>query len=349
MCFVDLTSLKFSYSVLVSADVYRAVRRIGDPEKILMEDYKFSDSSNVGPISSVDFSVSSSQQSYFNTSNVSDLVSNYQSALTMQDDPLNENSTTSQSSENGNDDSSQSKEDGISMVNLGNGTDSPEQSSGLANNQLPAYSASEPSLNVINSISSSNLWASNVDDNMLHNFNVSSTNGGPLTFQNFSPTENPLYEPNLANHISGLTSSQIQSQRRTVNSQNYAHNISRNLSQQNQQNVYLANKMYNNSWNTSQSTWAPSMQNQNNVNSLSAWNRGRSTPNLNPIQNLSNRKLSPSFSQQQNMLMAQKFRRSTSYPGKNVFNQGNAYDHVDDSSDLIMPYQVTLISTFIIL
>lgn len=324
-----------------------------------MEDYKFSDSSNVGPISSVDFSVStSSQQSFFNTpSSVSDLVSNYQTALTMQDDPLNENSSHSnsqnscqQSTENGNDDQvnvSQTKDDGISMVNLGNGvqTDSPEQRdvSGIANNQLPAYSASEPSLNVINSISSSNLWANNVDDNMLHNFNVSSTNGG-LTFQNFSPSENALYEPNLGNHISGLTSSQIQSQRRTVNSQNYPHNIQRNLSQTNpQQNVYLANKMYNSSWNQSQSTWGPSMQNQNNVNNLSAWNRGRSTPNLNPIQNISNRKLNPSFSQQQNMLLAQKFRRSTSYPGKNVFSQGNAYDmnHVDDSSDLILPYQVS--------
>ncbi|KAK7578109.1 hypothetical protein V9T40_010314 [Parthenolecanium corni] len=307
-----------------------------------MEDFKFSDSSNVGPISSVDFSVStSSQQSFFNTpSSVSDLVSNYQTALTMQDDPLNENSSHSntqnscqQSTENGNDDQvnvSQTKDDGISMVNLGNGvqTDSPEQRdvSGIANNQLPAYSASEPSLNVINSISSSNLWASNVDDNILHNFNVSSTNGG-LTFQNFSPSENTLYEPNLGNHISGLTSSQIQSQqRRTVNSQNYPHNIQRNLSQTNpQQNVYLANKMYNHSWNQSQT-----------------WNRGRSTPNLNPMQNLSNRKPNPSFSQQQQtMLMNQKYRRSTSFPGKNVFSQGNAYDinHVDDSSDLILPYQ----------
>lgn len=358
----DLPQWSFLFEVEDSADVYCAVRSIRDLEKlILMEDFKFSDSSNVGPISSVDFSVStSSQQSFFNTpSSVSDLVSNYQTALTMQDDPLNENSSHSntqnscqQSTENGNDDQvnvSQTKDDGISMVNLGNGvqTDSPEQRdvSGIANNQLPAYSASEPSLNVINSISSSNLWASNVDDNILHNFNVSSTNGG-LTFQNFSPSENTLYEPNLGNHISGLTSSQIQSQqRRTVNSQNYPHNIQRNLSQTNpQQNVYLANKMYNHSWNQSQSTWGPSMQSQNNVNNISAWNRGRSTPNLNPMQNLSNRKPNPSFSQQQQtMLMNQKYRRSTSFPGKNVFSQGNAYDinHVDDSSDLILPYQVS--------
>lgn len=348
------------FELEVSADDYCAVRSISNPEKsILMEDYKFSESSNGGPISSVEYSVSTTQQSFFNTpSSVSDLVSNYQSALKMQDDPLNENSSHSnsqnncqQNSDNANEDqisASQTKDEGISMVNLGNGvqTDTPEQRevSGITNNQLPAYSASEPSLNVINSITSSNLWASNVDDSMIHNFNVPSANGA-LTFQNFSPSENTLYDPSLGNHISGLTSSQMQSQRRTITTQNYPHNLTRNMPQSNpQQNMYMANKMYNNSWNTSQNTWGPSVQNQNNINSLSAWNRGRSTPNLNPMQNLSNRKISPSFAQQQSMLMAQsqKFRRSTSYPGKNVFSQGNSYDitNVDDSADLILPYQV---------
>jgi hypothetical protein len=231
----------------VSADGYCAVRSSNNPEKsILMEDFKFNESSNVGLISSVDYSVStSSQQSYFNTpSSVSDLVSNYQTVLNMQDDPLSENSSHSnsqsschQSSENGNDDQvsvSQTKDEGISMVNLGNGvqTDSPEQRevSGITNNQLPAYSASEPSLNVINSISSSTLWANNVDDSMIHNFNVPSAANGTLAFQNFSPSDNsPLYDPSLSNHLSGLTSSQIQQpqqQRRTMNTtQNYPHNL----------------------------------------------------------------------------------------------------------------------------
>lgn len=361
VCFVVyLTSRsEVLFELKVSADVYCAVRSVNNLEKsILMEDYKFNENSNVGSISSVEYSVStSSQQSFFNTpSSVSELVSNYQAALTMQDDPLNENSSHNTqnscqpNSENVNEDlvnSSQTKDDGISMVNLGNGvqTDTPEQRevSGITNNQLPAYSASEPSLNVINSINSSNLWANNVDDNILHNFNLSSSNGA-LTFQNFSPSENTLYDPNLSNHISGITSPQIQSQRRSVSTQNYQHTITRNLNQTNpQQNVYLTNKIYNNSWNTSQNTWGPSVQNQNNINSLSAWNRGRSTPNLNPMQNVSSRKINPSFSQQQNMLMAQKFRRSTSYPGKHVFSQGNAYDinHVDDSTDLILPYQVS--------
>lgn len=75
------------------------------------------------------------------------------------------------------------------------------------------------------------------------------------------------------------------------------------------------------------------------------WNRGRSVPNLNPMQgNIVNRKPSPTgFGQPTNMLISPvKFRRSTSYPGKGMFGaQPPTFEitNMDDARDLL-PYQV---------
>lgn len=75
------------------------------------------------------------------------------------------------------------------------------------------------------------------------------------------------------------------------------------------------------------------------------WNRGRSVPNLNPMQgSIVNRKPSPTgFGQPTNMLISPvKFRRSTSYPGKGMFGaQPPTFEitNMDDARDLL-PYQV---------
>lgn len=93
---------------------------------------------------------------------------------------------------------------------------------------------------------------------------------------------------------------------------------------------------------------APGAQQQQGTWSSGAsapWNRGRSVPNLNPMQGgLVNRKPSPTgFGQPTNMLISPvKFRRSTSYPGKGMFaGQPPTFEitNMDDARDLL-PYQV---------
>lgn len=74
------------------------------------------------------------------------------------------------------------------------------------------------------------------------------------------------------------------------------------------------------------------------------WNRGRSVPNLNPMQGgIVNRKPSPTGFGQPNMLISPvKFRRSTSYPGKGMFAaQPPTFEitNMDDARDML-PYQV---------
>lgn len=93
---------------------------------------------------------------------------------------------------------------------------------------------------------------------------------------------------------------------------------------------------------------APGAQQQQGTWSSGAsapWNRGRSVPNLNPMQGgMVNRKPSPTgFGQPANMLISPvKFRRSTSYPGKGMFTaQPPTFEitNMDDTRDLL-PYQV---------
>lgn len=70
-----------------------------------------------------------------------------------------------------------------------------------------------------------------------------------------------------------------------------------------------------------QSAWSSGGQMAAGVN---PWNRGRSVPNLNPMAagSMANRKPSPTFNHHQNMVISpSKYRRSTSYPGKNAMYQ----------------------------
>lgn len=71
-----------------------------------------------------------------------------------------------------------------------------------------------------------------------------------------------------------------------------------------------------------QSAWSSGGQMAAGVNN--PWNRGRSVPNLNPMAagSMANRKPSPTFNHHQNMVISpSKYRRSTSYPGKNAMYQ----------------------------
>jgi len=69
-----------------------------------------------------------------------------------------------------------------------------------------------------------------------------------------------------------------------------------------------------------QSAWSTGGQMAAGVN---PWNRGRSVPNLNPMAagSMANRKPSPTFNHQSMVISPSKYRRSTSYPGKNAMYQ----------------------------
>ncbi|XP_019760371.1 cytoplasmic polyadenylation element-binding protein 2 isoform X2 [Dendroctonus ponderosae] len=89
--------------------------------------------------------------------------------------------------------------------------------------------------------------------------------------------------------------------------------------------------------------WNPNSNAAPSANS--AWNRGRSVPNLTPLQQMGvgmppGRKPSPTFNQPQQIISPVKFRRSTSYPGKGPFPQPPTFEitNMDDVRDLL-PFQ----------
>lgn len=339
-----------------------------------MGDFKFSVNSSVGSVSSVEFAASSTTSSslFFTTpTSVPDTISSHQHSA-MQDELLIEKSAVksqqqlSPNSDVNGEQTVKAKEDDSSSGNIGSGvqTDKPNDQGQIG----PAvtsplqlgtgFNVSEPSLNVINSsnTSTASLWSSGpMEEGLLHSLNVPAVNG-TLAFQNFPPTNpNPLYNTNLGPQIAGLPQSQGQPpQRRAITAtHNFPHNLSRHIQQQNPQNMFMPNKGYTSWSNTQQNTWSPGPQNQANMQGLSPWNRGRSVPNLNPLQtmgnmgNLGNRKPSPTFSHQHSAMVISpiKFRRSTSYPGKGLFPQPPTFEitNMDENREVLLPYPVCLL------
>lgn len=161
------------------------------------------------------------------------------------------------------------------------------------------------------------LWSTAIEDGYVPN--LTNVNGG-MGFQNFPFGNN-------------LNQNQVNQGRRAITANhNFHHNIGRQQS-------LSSHPLYK-----SYGTWAnPPNQNWSPGNS-SVWNRGRSVPNLTPLQQmgvgLAGRKPSPTFNQQQ-VLSPIKFRRSTSYPGKGTFPHPPTFEitNVDEARD-ILPYQV---------
>lgn len=334
-----------------------------------MGDFKFSVNSSVGSVSSVEFQASSTNSSslFFTTpTSVPDTISSHQHTA-MQDELLIEKSAVksqqqlSPNSDVNGDQTVKAKEDDSSSGSIGSGvqTDKPNEQGQIG----PAvttplqlgtgFNVSEPSLNVINSsnTSTASLWSSGpMEESLLHSLNVPAVNG-TLAFQNFPPTNpNPLYNTSLGPQISGLPQSQGQPpQRRAITAtHNFPHNLSRHIQQQNPQNMFMPNKGYTSWSSTQQNTWSPGPQNQANMQGLSPWNRGRSVPNLNPLQtmgnmgNIGNRKPSPTFNHQHSAMVISpvKFRRSTSYPGKGLFPQPPTFEitNMDENREVLLPY-----------
>lgn len=148
-------------------------------------------------------------------------------------------------------------------------------------------------------------WSTAIDE-------VYCVNGG-LAFQSFSGQQQLFGNQN-----------QGQARRAITASHNFSHNMGRQQS---------ANPMYKgfSSWGTSPG--------QNWSTCSSIWSRGRSVPNLTPLQQMSvaGRKPSPTFNHQQ-VISPVKFRRSTSYPGKGPFPQPPTFEITN--MDEALPYQV---------
>ncbi|XP_063928945.1 cytoplasmic polyadenylation element-binding protein 2 isoform X2 [Zophobas morio] len=154
------------------------------------------------------------------------------------------------------------------------------------------------------------LWSAAIEDSYAPGMSV---NG--LGFQNFpSPNQQQLFGNN-----------QSQGRRAITASHNFPHNMGR------QQSGHALYKGYG-SWASPGQSWS---------GGSSAWNRGRSVPNLTPLQQMgvAGRKPSPTFNHQQ-VISPVKFRRSTSYPGKGPFPQPPTFEitNMDEARDLL-PYQ----------
>lgn len=159
------------------------------------------------------------------------------------------------------------------------------------------------------------VWSTAIEDGFVPN--LATVNGG-LGFQNFpSSTQTQLFG-----------NGQNQGRRAITASHNFPHNLGR------QQPGHPLYKSYG--------SWANPGQNWSTGTSV--WNRGRSVPNLTPLQQMgvAGRKPSPTFNHQQ-VLSPVKFRRSTSYPGKGPFPQPPTFEitNMDEARELL-PYQVKL-------
>lgn len=176
----------------------------------------------------------------------------------------------------------------------------------------PLFHPAEPST------PSGALWSTAIEDGYLPS--MTNVNGG-LGFQNFpSPTQSHLFG-------NSLNQNQVNQGRRAITaSHNFPHNMGR------QQSSHAIYKGYG--------SWANPGQNWSS--NTSVWNRGRSVPNLNPMQQMgvAGRKPSPTFNHQQ-VISPVKFRRSTSYPGKGPFPQPPTFEitNMDEARELL-PYQV---------
>lgn len=312
-----------------------------------MGDYQFSVSVNnsVGPVATSEFA-NNTKISLFCTTPTDPVVSQ-QSA--MQDDLLIEKSAVknpqslSPSIELNDENNGQTKEEEIPhKVSPNNGLNGkqnePLQTLTTVSTPLHMQQAYVPDHSV-GAVSSGNVWPAGLDDGIMHGMPPHGvTVNGSIAYQNYQHS-NP-YSPMPA----GLVQSQGQNaqQRRNISAQhNFPANVGRSM--QTGPNMYM-NKGYGAPWSASQAGWNPGPQ-QPSMPGMASWARGRSVPNMNPVQAMGNygnitRKPPPSYNQPMMVQSPMKFRRSTSYPGKSIFPPQTAYE-IEDNREVVM-YPVSL-------
>lgn len=285
-----------------------------------MGEFSLSGNANIG-LSAVEISVNTSksnQNSIFYTTPTStneNTILQAQSRPTMQDDLVDKSvvcGSGSTADEVGSSAMDKSKEcDGSSSAN-----DLSDKLSEQVAQTVNTTASLSPLFHPTESNSpSGTLWSTAIEDGYVQN--ISNVNGG-LGFQNFPASTQP--------QLFGNNVGQNQGRRAITASHNFPHNIGR---QQTSHPVYK-----------SFGSWASPAQNWSG--SSSVWNRGRSVPNLTPLQQMGvvGRKPSPTFNHQQ-VISPVKFKRSTSYPGKGPFPQPPTFEitNMDEPRELL-PYQV---------
>ncbi|CAG9855393.1 unnamed protein product [Phyllotreta striolata] len=173
------------------------------------------------------------------------------------------------------------------------------------------------------------LWSTAIEDGYAPNF--TNVNGG-MGFQNFSsPTQQQLFGAGGGGN--NLNQNHVNQGRRAITA---SHNFPPNMARQQSLSNHPLYKGYGSWANPPGQNWSPG--------NSSVWNRGRSVPNLTPLQQMgvglaAGRKPSPTFNQQQ-VISPVKFRRSTSYPGKGPFPQPPTFEitNMDEAREML-PYQ----------
>ena len=278
-----------------------------------MGDYGFIVNSNVRALSPVDFNQLSNNHSLFSP------------VSKMQDETLlDKNAAAKQgqhspnTTENGSD---TNLEDALLGKGKPNGHEEKKNNNNVSDsvvnsvaNSLNQLGLSEPTSTVISSMATTpSFWSTaTADDTFIQGFQALN---GTVTFQNFPPAPNPLFNTNLTPQL-GLSmaqqNAQAGAQRRAITGQ---HSYQRHQTS----NLFLNNSKTYPTWSSAphqQSSW--SGQNQTSMNPWGGvqQQRGRSIPNLNPIGAPGMKK--PTGHQQQganSMISPSKFRRSTSFPG----------------------------------
>ncbi|KAL1493171.1 hypothetical protein ABEB36_011280 [Hypothenemus hampei] len=175
------------------------------------------------------------------------------------------------------------------------------------------------------------LWSTAIEDGFVPNLNG-------MGFQNFQQQQQQLF-----GNMGQNQSTQSAARRAITASHNFPPQLGR---QQSLSNHPLYAKGFG-SWTGPPPPPPPGQGWNPNANATgSAWNRGRSVPNLTPLQQMGvgmppGRKPSPTFNQpQQQVISPVKFRRSTSYPGKGPFSQPPTFEitNMDEVRD-ILPFQ----------
>lgn len=318
-----------------------------------MGDFKYSVnvSNSVGPVSPADFPNSSKSPIFCTTPSVTDPVVSQHSA--MQDDLLIEKANVknqqpvSPSIKVNGEKNAKPKDEDVSIKASTNNVGL----NGKPNDQLQSLSTVSTPLHIpqafvpdasVSAVSSGNVWPTALDDGMMHGMPPHGvTVNGSIAYQNYQ-SNNP-YSP-----MPGLVQGQGQSaqQRRAITAQhNFPGNVGRSM--QGGPNMYM-NKGYPPAWSGSQAGWSPGPQ-QGNMPGMTPWSRGRSVPNMSPVQAMGGygnmaRKPPPTYNQPMVVQSPIKFRRSTSFPGKSIFPQQPTFEitSMEENRDVMM-YQASFL------
>ena len=177
-------------------------------------------------------------------------------------------------------------------------------------NSLNQLGLSEPNSSAVISSAPSFWSTATADDTFVQGFQ---TLNGAVTFQNFPPAPNPMFNTNLAPQLGLNVPQQQPPQRRAITGQHSGFPQQRQTS-----NLFLNNTKSYPTWSSApqQSSWS---QQQNQNPAMNPWanvqQQRRSVPSMQPMQAPTKKLPQPPVNASM-LISPSKFRRSTSFPGQ---------------------------------